>query len=210
MVAVVDADRLMDNIRVKAPGVLDGVIFMELFNTLDEFFKKSNIWWEDIPFQVLSTYETGDTVDIVATEGQMNRLLYVLNADNQPRRAVSMPIPGSLLFTVAPGEDQTWTARVALTVTDPVPDSGRLQGIPRAPDWILKKYRNGIVSGVLANLFAQPAKPYSNPRMAVLEHRKYKMAESAAVSEGRHQNLYSGQTWRYPRFAGGTQRSGGI
>lgn len=209
MVKVVDADRLMDNVRIKAPGALDGVIQMETFNCLDEFFKNSNIWQEDVPFPVLSTNVVGDTVDIIATEGQINRLMYVWNADHS-QRPMSMPVPGTLMFTSPPNNAGTWNARVALTVQDPIPKSGRLEGIPRAPDWVLQKYRDGIVSGVLSRLMQQPAKPYSNPRMAIVHQRIYKNAESAAVSEGRHQNLYAGQTWRFPMFGGSSQRSRGI
>lgn len=207
---VVDVNRLMDHVRIKCPGVLDGVAHMEIFSTLDEFFMKTNIWTDDIAFKVLHTMQRGDQIDIVPDEGLINRLLWVWNGDKAQRR-VTMPIPGTLEFAAPVDADGVWSARVALTVTDPVAKSGALEGMPRAPAWVLKKYHEGLLSGVLFRLMSQVAKPYSNPRMALLHNRIYKNAESAAVSEGRHQNLMGGQTWRYPQgFATRRQFSGSI
>ena len=42
--------RLMDNLRIKLPAALDGVIQLELFNALDEFCRDSQTWVEDVPF----------------------------------------------------------------------------------------------------------------------------------------------------------------
>lgn len=50
-------DRLMTTLRVRLPGVTDAMLEVELFNTIDEFFRRTNAWrYED---------------DIVLTEGEM-------------------------------------------------------------------------------------------------------------------------------------------
>lgn len=44
--------RLQDMVRIAAPGVLDGVIRLEIFNTLKEFFQRSDSWLLEIPIYV--------------------------------------------------------------------------------------------------------------------------------------------------------------
>lgn len=53
-----DMNRLMDHARIRLPGALDAAIQMELFSALNEFFQKSNIWYEDIQFPVQPTDDT--------------------------------------------------------------------------------------------------------------------------------------------------------
>ena len=55
--ASLDLTRLMTNCRVHLPGALDTALQLELFNVLDDFFQSTNIWQEDITFQVTA----GDT-----------------------------------------------------------------------------------------------------------------------------------------------------
>lgn len=199
MVKAVDANRLMDNARIKLPGALDGVVQLEIFNTLMDFFQVTNIWTEDIDFAVTTAYVRGSTVPITVTSGGTpNRLLYVLNGDNI-QRAMGMRIPGELDFWDVPNGDETWTARIALTVTDPIACSGRLEGFPKAPDWILSKYHNGLLDGVLARMMLQMAKPYSNPKLAAVHARGYANMRALAKNESRHMNIQGAQTWRFPR-----------
>jgi hypothetical protein len=193
-----DINRLMDNARTNLPGSLDGPIQLEFFNVLNDFFQKSNLWVEDITFPVGASNVQGSTVGIASGDGgAINRLMYVLDADNSHRR-MTMPEPGALLFVDVPNAAATWTARVSLTVIDPIPETGRLAGFPQAPDWILRKYNNGLLSGLLGNMMAQVAKPYTNPKLALMHMRKYSQALANARSEARHQNLYAVQTWRFP------------
>jgi hypothetical protein len=205
--ATTDIDRLMDNARVNLPGALDGAIQLEIFNILNDFFQKTNLWTQDISFPVTTANTRGTTITVTPTTGLINRLMYVLNA-SMDARAMSMPIPGSLLFVDVPNTTETWTARVALTVTDPIASSGDSIGFPEAPAWILSKYNNGLLAGVLGNMYMQVSKPYTNSKMALMNVRKYGSMLSNAKSEARHQNLYGGQTWRFPGFARTTPQGG--
>lgn len=203
---LVDIYRLMDNARTNLPGALDGAIKQEIFNVLTDFCNRTNIWYEDITFDVSATDVRGSTVDIQPSAGRINRLLYTLDADEKQRR-MSMPTPGCLMFIDVPNVAATWTARCALAVADPVPQSGSFEGIPQAPDWLLQRYHLGLLAGTLANMMSQVGKPYSNLKMAGIHMAQYKAAVSEGKNEARHQNLYGGQTWRFPGF--GVGRMGG-
>jgi hypothetical protein len=75
----------MDHARIRLPGALDAAIQMELFAVLNEFFQKSNIWYEDIQFQAQPTSDTylenpeAYTYDIVPTKGTVTRLVGTVN-----------------------------------------------------------------------------------------------------------------------------------
>lgn len=197
-IKIADLDRVMDNIRIKAPSVLDGVVHMELFNTFSDFFNKTNIWQEEIPLEVTSVNTRGTTADIVPTEGLILRYMWSRNADGIYRRMV-MAVPGTVTFVDVTNAPETWTICVSKTVTDPVSRSGTLEGIPRVPDWVVTRYFDGIIAGALHRLMMQPAKPYTNPTMATYYSRVYNNSVASAKSEALHQNLMEGQTWRYPQ-----------
>jgi hypothetical protein len=77
--------RLNDRVRVGAPGALDGVIRMEMYEVLKEFFQRTNIWLLELPIFVVP-----ETNDYQLTTGQnvvVNRLMAV----QRPR---SPPPPG--------------------------------------------------------------------------------------------------------------------
>ena len=106
----VDLSRLMDNLRIKLPGALDGVIQLEMFSALNEFFQNSNAWTEDIEFETVGNEQS---YLLVQTQpGAINRLMYVVNADGTPI-AATMQTPGELELVYAPTDGLTLTARVA-------------------------------------------------------------------------------------------------
>ena len=50
--AAADITRLMNNARDRLAGATDPLMQRELFNVMDEFFKGSNVWNEDIELTV--------------------------------------------------------------------------------------------------------------------------------------------------------------
>jgi hypothetical protein len=187
-----ELQRLMNNARVNLPGAIDASIKDELFNTMDQFFKGSNIWQEDIAFETEDAVTTYDVLPSgVAT---INRLVGVHNADNIPV-AGTMRVPGVLVLGRAPTAGQTLTATVALTVSEPA----SRDDYPEHPDWILAQYNDVLLAGLLSGLMAQIAKPYSNERMAIYNGRKFRAGISRAKVEANHHNLYGGQRWTFPR-----------
>jgi hypothetical protein len=195
-----DMNRMMDNARIRLPGATDGTIQLELFSCLNEFFQSSNIWTEDVPFQVFQTslnfYENPEafTYEVTPTMGVINRLMYMLDTQGNPRGG-SMATPGVIILDYSPETDTTYTATVGLTVTDPT----TRDGYPEFPAWILNKYGNDILDGVLARMMSQPAKPYSNAQLALVHAKNFRGAISQAKVEAQHKNVYRGQSWRFPR-----------
>jgi hypothetical protein len=192
MAATADMNRLMDNCRVRLPGALDPSIQREMFACLDELFKGSNCWTEDIEVPVLpdtTSYEIAPT-----DPGLINRLMSVVNADNSPQ-AATMSIPGTLVLRYAPSEATTYTATVALTVTDPV----TREGYPQFPAWILAKYGTELMDGILGKMMSHIAKPYSNERMGIYHMRKFTNLISKASVDAHHSNVYGNQNWAFPQ-----------
>lgn len=196
-----DMNRLMDNAKVKLPGALDVTIQLELFAVLNQFFQASNIWTEDIEFDVTPTSESYlDNPDaytyqlLVQEQGTINRLLGVVNSDGLSQAAI-MPTPGFVVLKYSPNAAETFTARVAKTVTDPT----TRDGYPVFPDWIMNKYGSDILDGVLGRMMTQIAKPYSSPATGAVYLRSFQQSINKARVEAMHGNLYRGQRWRFPQ-----------
>ena len=199
MTVTSEMTRLMNNVRLHAPGALDDVFRLELFNALNDFFTDTKVWQEDIDFDTV--VDQRDYPIVENESATMITLMGVVNSEDIPV-AAAMQTPGSVSLQTLPSDVQTLTATVALTVVDPV-DTDEY---PYVPEWLLKKYYATIFEGVVGLMMAQPAKPYTNERMAIYHTRKFRSGIAIARAEVRHQNLYGGQTWRFPGFAHGSQR----
>lgn len=194
-------NRMMDTARVRLPGALDAGIKLEMFAVMNEFFQESNIWYEDITFEVTPTSETylenpdAYTYEVSPLEnGTINRLIAVVDSQGNPQKAI-MPTPGFIILGTSPNMAGTYTARVAKTIVDPV----TREGDPVFPDWVLTKYGNDITDGVVGRMMAQIAKPYSSPAMAAVFTKNFKQGINKARTEAMHGNVYRGQNWRFPQ-----------
>ena len=198
--ASADINRLMDHARIRLPGALDAAIKMEFFSVMNEFFQSSNIWFEDIQFAVTpaTVSYTEDpaayTYPLTPTDGSITRLMGVMDSKGFVQQAV-MPTLGELILTRSPSVADTYTARVALTVTDPTD----AEGYPVYPAWITDKYGNDILEGILGRMMSQIAKPYSSPQTAQYHMKNFKQSVAQAKVEANHQNVYRGQSWRFPQ-----------
>jgi hypothetical protein len=98
-----------------------------------------------------------------------------------------------------PGSPDVWIALLALSVADPV--DGR--GLPtEMPDWIIEKYFDYIAQGVAGKLMLSPNKPYSSPKLAEYNMRKFHEGVGLARTENRHLFVYGGQRWVFPQTFG--------
>ena len=93
----------------------------------------------------------------------------VVNSDARPQWAV-MPTPGELQLSVDPNAAQTFTARLALTISDPV----TRDGYPEFPQWTYDKHSETMLSGLLGRMMSQPAKPYTNMQLSVYHMRRFR------------------------------------
>lgn len=186
--------RLMDNLRIKLPAALDGVIQLELYNALDEFFRDTQTWVEDVPFVT-----EADVLEYELTptgHARIHQLVGVTDADNLTIGA-TMATPGLVTLMTPYTAGNTLTAWLSLTPTDPV----TRQGYPVVPDWLLERYRDTIEAGVMSKMMSQAAKPYSSERLAIYHMRRFRSGIAIARTDAMRQNAYRGQAWRFPSFA---------
>lgn len=187
--------RLMDDLQLQLPGALLGAIQAELRNTLRDFFINTNIWLEDVD---VKTKANVVSYDITPTSpGTPVRLMKLTNADDLPVRYATMPEFGQLLLANAPSQPEKWFARVAITVSG----AKDKEGNPYFPMWVLDRYYDTILAGVLARMMAQSAKPYTNQQMAGYHQKQYLRGKAGAKHQGNVENTFGGQRWRFPAFA---------
>lgn len=191
-----DTDRLMNNARVRLPGATDGAIQLELFNVLNEFFQDSDIWQEEIEFAVTSADDPDTTTYYIEAESvaSIHRLLSIVNSDDQTVYG-TMQVPGEIILDTQPGQNDTYTATVSLTVNDPV----TRDNFPEYPQWILNKYYLGLLDGLLGRMMSQPAKPFTNVQLAAYHTRKFRSTIAQASFDATHKNLANAQAWRFPQ-----------
>jgi len=193
MSRVNDFNRILNGARVKMPGSLDTQIKSEMFFVIDEFMKGTDIWWEKIDMPVNTT---DTSYDVIPSMGLANSLLEVLNSSETPVDAV-MTVPGVVELRTVPSQADTFTAKVSLTVSDPVSEDR----LPQFPDWILAKYYPVFLDGILSRMMATPGKPYYLPTGAVFHGNKFIAGKAQARIDATRANKSGGQTWRFPKFA---------
>lgn len=188
-------DRFIKNVRTALPGSLDNVILLEFFNVLDDFFKNTRIWTEDVTFPVVGGDPVG-TIYYIEPESVSSivNLIKVINPQGFVQPA-AMELPGEVTLFQSPGQDDELTATVALTVTDPTQNNG----YPEFPAWILDKHRTGFYDGVLARMMMQPSKPYTNEKLSVAHYKLFRNAMSLACTEAVHRNVQNAQAWAFPQ-----------
>jgi hypothetical protein len=187
-----DLNRLMDNCRIRLPGVVDDILKLELYSVLNDFFQNSNSWNEDITFTV-----TPEVLEYPITPSGVSkivRLVGVVNSDESYVGAV-MPESDTITLLISPNQTGVYTARVVLTISDPL----TRDGYPEYPDWVLGSYLDEIIDGVLGRAMSQVAKPYSNERMAIYHTRRFRAGVARAKVEWQHKLVYRGQNWSFPQ-----------
>lgn len=207
--AAQDINRFMNNARLRLTGATDDVLQQEMFNVLDEFFKGSNVWCEDIDVPVPGMDTTGTVYQLTATGPSLiDKLLWVYEVPKSstvsrgPQIAAAMQTPGELTLNVQPSSDVVYRVTVALTVQDPT----QRNGYTTFPAWVLAKYRGVLLDGLLGKMYSQPSKPWTNTQLSVFHMRKFKSSTASARVEWTRNNTYRQQAWRFPAFAGGSQR----
>lgn len=195
-----DMTRLLDQTRIRVPGVIDSVIRLELFSTLGYFFRESNVWRDVVTFGVTPaagdayTNPAGFTYTATPALGLAHRLMGVTDAAGRPVPA-DMPSPGTIRLLRNPASAQDYKAYYSLTVVDPVTGDD----LPAFPDWVMAKYRDDIQDGLLGRLMSQPAKPYTSPSLAATHLRMFRNAVVKARIESRRDNTFATQRWQFPK-----------
>jgi hypothetical protein len=208
MVATADISRLQNDARARLPGAIDSQINQAMFAVFDEFFRGTNLWTETLPFAVsaLANEAFASFIVVPYEQAKINRLQYVLNSGMQGMTNTVMNIPGILTVQPPPTTADVYFANVALTIFDPTDGDN----IPITPPWIVTKYRQDFLDGILGWMFSQPSKPYFNERLSIYHMRRWRSAVARAKIEAARGNKYRTQAWYFPQlFAAPKRRSTG-
>jgi len=203
--------KLMDLARARLPSARDNIIQLELFAVMNEFFQQTSCWMEDIEVDVIPTtssyIEDPDayTYSLIPLQGSIVRLMYLRDSGGLQKQA-SMQTPGTIVLQNASNVADTYVATVAKTVSDPTSNDG----YPQFPDWVLDKYNNELLDGLLGRMMSQLAKPYSSPQMAQYHLKSFKSGISRAYVETLHGNVYRAQNWRFPQTFARRRRYNGF
>lgn len=210
MAAGQDVLRLMDTARVRLPGATDAAIQLELFAVMDEFFKETNSWMEDIDVFVKGGQRPGTVIELTQTSPSLiDKLMWITYRPDEnnsfsgaPIGGAAMQIPGELTLRTMPTTDTWYRVTVSKTVADPT----QRDGYVTFPAWVLQRYRDVILDGLLGKMMSQPNKPFTNQQLGVYYLRKWITGYSDARVQVQRNNSYRAQAWRYPGFAGGNQK----
>lgn len=186
-------DRLMETIRSHLPGAIDSAIRQELFAVCEDFFSNTNVWQEPLDFTLPSNQLT---VEIMPYTGRIVRLLSVTKDDVAVNGVIlTDPIQGTLLFPNTNPEAGDYLALVSVTVSDPV----SRDAYPIVPVDLMKRFWKDIMEGTIANMMAQPKKPYSDPSLGAYHLSKYKGGMARARNYQRAGNTRNSQAWSFPQ-----------
>lgn len=201
-------NRILNDARVRLPGAIDSALISEIYNTLDDFFRHSLRWRCIIPLLV---DPSSQCYTVTPSVGKPALLIWVspdkdITAQDgtYPPSAIQpavvfvnarMPIPGQIELAYAPNMEQTYYVCMALTVRDPVAQSG----FPVVPDWILDHYRQGITDGLIGNMMTQSAKPYTNIQAAAYHLGRFRVSKNQAKNDAQHQSTFRAQNWTFPQ-----------
>ncbi len=194
-----DVIRLMNAARMQLPGAIDDVLRVELYNMVNEWFQTTNIWTEDISFTGVVNDPT-HVYTLTPVQNPVSAIVRIQSGGDANQRVVSVvaPIVGSpayIQLVIAPTEAVTYTARVILTIDDPVDTAG----YPVFPQWVLNKYQNDMLDGLLGRMMMQVGKPYSNAQMGVYHLREFNKGVAMARIEAQRRNVWRAQNWVFPQ-----------
>jgi hypothetical protein len=209
--AAADIERFMRNATARLTGAVPEVLQLELFNVMDEFFRGSNVWNEDIDISIPGMDPANTEYEITATgPALIHNLLWVFEVPSSSsigrgaRIGAYMSVPGVITLASQPSSNAVYRVTVSLTVQDPTARNGYVT----FPAWVLARYRDTILDGLLGKMMSQPSKPYTNTQLAIFHMRKFKAGYTAARVEWQRNNGYRRQAWAFPGFARGSQRGG--
>lgn len=205
--ATAQLQRLFNNARVKIPGAIDDMLKLELYNVLFEFFTDSNIWQDQLAVPV--TTATATYTLTPSDTSQITRLMSVNTSATNGSLQVfaTMQVPGTMILKNTPTVADTLVVVIAKTVIDPVssgsPGDDPIQyGFPNYPTWVVDKYFLGILDGLIGQMMAQTAKPWTNEKLAVFHLRKFQQVITTARNEANRMNVFGAQRWTYPQSFG--------
>lgn len=208
VVADVKIDLWLRDILPQTPGVVRAVAKRELYSACREFFTTTLVWRDTSPKRnltankkryYLSPFNSSSIVVAVLGVTFNGRELTALT--RKPPRETNTSDTPTHYWLEAPD-----TVRLYPLPTTTVEDALEFyvalapkQTVRCLPGAALTHYYDAIMDGVLARLFAHPAKPYTNPALGEYHAKRFRAAIGAFAAQGK-KGFSQGATWSFPRF----------
>lgn len=189
-------DTLMDNLRVRLPGALDGVILQEAFFVVDEFCRHAYIWRDvvEIPLQL------GSSLYPVNAPGEIAAVFYMEHLTLDLSKALFDSDQKLASLGVLPSAADLATPVFVYLALAPRPTAPlTLDGL--LPEHLWRHWSDVIKDGVLGRMMGQPAKPYSNVALAAHHLRRFRSGMATARHLTNTGHVPGAQRWSFPKWA---------
>lgn len=211
MLAKIDVDNLMNQLRVELLGSSDALLQSMMYQVMTEFFNDTSFWTESISINAITSKTA---YDVVPTEGQIIRLNGVVQVTYDSNNNINgtyfvpalMPCIGTVQASYAPASTQTWLANVVLNVSLPTLKGG----VPVAPEYTLKQWFLAIKHGILGSMQMQADKSWSSPKNAAYNLSKFRSYIANARVIKLKSNTMGASAWVFPQSFRSRSQQGGV
>lgn len=191
---------LYNRVRSELSGASDLLVRNTITDIMREFFTDSAVWTEIIPGLLLPNVyfyliQPGQTQSVGDLEpaGKILRLVNLTDLNHYPLMAV-MPQPPIMQLMYAPSNPQSVFVEVVKTIK-----THHDMDLPHFPYWIMDTYGEYLIMGVEGRLQMQPDRPYSNPKIGMMNYQYFRQGVNAARVDAQRRHMQGGQAWAYPR-----------
>ena len=195
---------LYNRVRIEMIGASEATIRSKMYDTFVEFFNDSSVWQELLYGNLFDNAVEYYLVPQEEPAGVIIRLDGVYDTNGFPIPA-AMRDPPYMRLAWPPQNPNPVFVRVCKSVS--------LQsdfGLPQVPYWVVDRYGPYLLAGVLSQLQIQPDRPYSDPKLAAINHAKFREGVVNARVNALRQNTFGRNTWVYPQQLRTTSQQGGV
>lgn len=189
-----------NRVMVSVPGVTKEVAELEMLAATREFFKRSGAWHGVLTMTTVA----GQTIyALTPTAGREVSMVDQVLLDGAPMR----PLPDVARPYELAGLYYVYDVENDRLVLQEDPGAGgellayvwyRPIALANVPAFAWENFENELVAGTLCNLFQQPGKPYTNPALAAVNHRKFNSGIAQARRRALSSNTRSDIGWMFP------------
>jgi hypothetical protein len=194
--------RVLDTVQSRLPGVVEAAVDLELKNTLNELFTRTNVWRERI---ILNVLDGVTDYELLPSEPTNSKLLFVLYAAiNGTSFSYHILQPRTMILKDTPIESDEGAMEVvvSLTLSDGVCCDPECDAF--IPDFVYDYYFEGILDGTMGRLMGAPAKPYSDKERATYHLKRFQMAMVDARTQANASWSRDYAVWKFPANFSGT------
>lgn len=203
--------QLFNTIRIRAAGITDEQMQLELVQGMYDFFTESLVWRDDKVVAV-TTQTATYSVAGWATGGEV--IFPTLVKFNDIGLAPVAGMSDTTAADVATPQVFTYAPDMVITLGPQINSNGGKLHVyvalrpqltaPVVPDVYIAQWFDGLLDTVLARLYMIPAKPWSNANLGALHAKKSRAQMSKARDTAKRGFAGGASPWRYPYFAKGS------